>query len=266
MKTISKNSLLLICSIILLATSCQVEKRRYSDGYYINRSGKSVKAQKVDSQKLTAQQTPTVNNAVATELTYSVDEPVLSANLYDEPIVAQKSENLFDKNNKYAGKCDIITLKSGEKIEAIIIDVAGNDVKYKNCSNQNGPTLLVERSNVETITYANESKNAKQEATPAPKKEEADYVKENPKTESNATQNEKPLKMEWLGFFGFLSSLTGLLVAGIPLGSLGMVFGIISLIKIQKHPEKYKQKRGFAIAALIIGLVAVVGAIIFLLI
>lgn len=261
MKTISTHTFLLFCTIILFATSCQVEKRRYSDGYYINRNNK-----KVDSQKQLTQKTPTDKNVDASELAYHQVEPVLSVNLTDEPILPQKSENLFEKSNKYAGKCDIITLKSGEKIEAIIIDIAGNDVKYKNCSNQNGPTLLVERSNVETITYANESKNVKQEAAPTPKKEEADYVKENPKTESNSAQSEKPLKMEWLGFFGFLSSLTGLIVAGIPLGSLGIVFGIISLIKIQKHPEKYKRKRGFAIAALIIGIVAVIGAIIFLLI
>lgn len=261
MKTISKNSFLLICSIIFLTTSCQVEKRRYSEGYYINRNNK-----KIDNRKQLTQKSSTEKLLDGSELTNNQVEPVLSAGLNDEPILALKSENLFDKNNKYAGKCDIITLKSGEKIEAIILDIAGNDVKYKNCNNQNGPTLLVERSNVATITYANESKNSKQEATPTPKKEETDYVKENPKTESNNASNEKPLKMEWLGFFGFLSSLTGLLVAGIPLGSLGMIFGIISLVKIQKHPEKFKQKRGFAIAALIIGLIAVVGAIIFLLI
>ena len=59
----------------------------------------------------------------------------------------------------------------------------------------------------------------------------------------------------WSSFTGFGISLVGLFVAGILLGIGAMVFGAIGL---------KSQRRGFAIAAIIIGIIDIVGAIIVL--
>ncbi len=63
-------------------------------------------------------------------------------------------------------------------------------------------------------------------------------------------------KTEPLGLWGFVSSLTGFFLFGaVILGPLGAILGSISLSKIKKDPITYKGK-GFAIAAIIIGLVS----------
>jgi len=70
-------------------------------------------------------------------------------------------------------------------------------------------------------------------------------------------------KIEGFGLAGFLISLAGLFVAGIPLGILAVIFGIVGIGKVERHPEKRKGK-GFGIAAVIIGTLAIIGAIIVL--
>ena len=68
-------------------------------------------------------------------------------------------------------------------------------------------------------------------------------------------QEETTTKMiEPLGLAGFISGLAGLLVLPFIFGTIAIVFGAISLGRILKHPDRYKGL-GFAIAALIIGVV-----------
>ena len=72
-----------------------------------------------------------------------------------------------------------------------------------------------------------------------------------------------PQDLEALGLAGFIAGVIGLFVLGIPLGVTATVLGAVSLAKIKRNPGRY-WGRGFALAALIIGIVAVVGAIVVL--
>ncbi len=75
-------------------------------------------------------------------------------------------------------------------------------------------------------------------------------------------QQETTVKMiEPLGLAGFISGLAGLLILPFIFGVVAIVFGAISLGKILKHPDRYKGL-GFAIAALIIGVVDIVWVLI----
>ncbi len=62
-----------------------------------------------------------------------------------------------------------------------------------------------------------------------------------------------PRKTEKLGLAGFILSLLGLIpIIGIPFAILALIFGLSSLRKIKRFPEKFKGK-GFATASAIIG-------------
>ena len=54
---------------------------------------------------------------------------------------------------------DVITLKSGDDIQALVQEVGEVSVKYKKFDNPNGPTYVLSRSNIFMIRYANGSKD-----------------------------------------------------------------------------------------------------------
>lgn len=70
-------------------------------------------------------------------------------------------------------------------------------------------------------------------------------------------------RIEKLGLAGFIVSIPGLVpIICLPLAILGLIFGIISLRRIKKYPALYKGK-GFAIAAIILGIVGILGILLF---
>jgi TM2 domain-containing membrane protein YozV len=64
---------------------------------------------------------------------------------------------------------DIIILKNGNDIQAIVLEVGTDDVKYKKFDNQNGPNYTLKKSDIFMIRYENGSKDVFNEiVTPAP--------------------------------------------------------------------------------------------------
>jgi len=54
---------------------------------------------------------------------------------------------------------DVITLKNGDEIEAIVQEVGINEVKYKKWANQAGPDYILKKSEIFMIKYINGSKD-----------------------------------------------------------------------------------------------------------
>ena len=54
---------------------------------------------------------------------------------------------------------DIITLKNGEDIQALVQEIGEVDVKYKKFDNPNGPNYALKKSDILIIRYANGSKD-----------------------------------------------------------------------------------------------------------
>lgn len=60
---------------------------------------------------------------------------------------------------------DVITKKTGEDIQAIILEVGSNEVKYRKFDNQEGPIYVLLKKDILMIRYKNGSKDVFQEAT-----------------------------------------------------------------------------------------------------
>jgi len=50
---------------------------------------------------------------------------------------------------------DVITLKSGEEIEAKVTEISATEIKYKRFDNLDGPTIVIEKVQVFAINYEN---------------------------------------------------------------------------------------------------------------
>lgn len=169
--------------------------------------------------------------------------PVFKMNDYE------KSDIPFDVQQN---KCDTIFLKSGSLLLGKVEEIGQSEIKYRKCNNLTGPIISISKSEVTSIHYSNGTRDYFGPSD--------SYIPNRP----IPTYNNNPvLKTEGLGLAGFISGLVGLFIAGIPLGTIGVVFGAISLTKIKKQPQRFKGK-GFAIASIIIGIIAVVGTIIVL--
>ena len=61
---------------------------------------------------------------------------------------------------------DVITLKDGNEIIALVYEIGDIDVKYKRTENPNGPNYVLKKSEILKIIYANGSKDEFNDATP----------------------------------------------------------------------------------------------------
>ena len=187
----------------------------------------------------------------------SIDNVIIPLGMNSTTALSLKKTDLTERLNNLiitqSSGCDIIVLKSGSILIGKVEEIGQNEIKYRKCNNLNGPIISISKSDVSVIIYT----NGTHEIFTSTNATVSGY------NNATTTDNNTTIKTEGLGVTGFVSSLVGLFVAGIPLGLIGVIFGSISLSKIKKNPNKFKGK-GLAIASIIIGIIAIVGAIIVL--
>jgi hypothetical protein len=157
--------------------------------------------------------------------------------------------------NPQAAGCDTIVLKSGSVLLGKVEEIGQVEVRYRKCVNLNGPVISILKSDITIIKYSNGTHDSIVSDMPIPVG--------NPDLFATHTNSYAPPKTEGLAIAGFIAGLVGLFFAGIPLGTLAVIFGMISINKIRKYPARFSG-RGLAIASIVIGIVSVIGAIIVL--
>ena len=151
-------------------------------------------------------------------------------------------------------KCDTIILRSGAVIIGKVEEIGQSELKYKRCDNLNGPVISVLKSDVSKIYYSNGTNEFF---------DPVDRFIPNQANYPSPNYNLAPAKTEGLGLAGFISGVVGLFVASIPLGIVAVVFGIISLSKIKRNPQRFKGK-GFSIASIVLGFIDIIAMAILL--
>jgi hypothetical protein len=132
--------LICICAFIF---SCSVKKRSYRKGFYIEWA----------FSKQTKRSSPSVqlHSPVASDNEKAEEEHVL-ASTGDNPITAkpQRLVITFDEN------CgDSIFFRKGSPIKAKVLELNEKQIKYKRCDNFDGPTIVVNKGDVDYIRYGN---------------------------------------------------------------------------------------------------------------
>jgi hypothetical protein len=143
--------------------------------------------------------------------------------------------------------CDTIVSVMGDVIIGKVTEVSDTEIKYKRCGISNGPTFTIRRSNISLIKYANGTR---------------DFFTAPVPVDIRYSNHESPI--EGLGLAGFILGLGGLFVLGIPFGLLALIFGAISLSRINREPGRYRG-RGFAIASIVLGIVDIISILLYVL-
>lgn len=176
-----------------------------------------------------------------------------NSNEVSSPVPMELGERSDDLTNGLQTGCDTIVLKSGSRIVARVEEIGQSEIRYRRCDNLNGPMISMAKTSVNRILYVNGTHEV--------------MVSENPIVVNNydvkPQYNPAPLKTEPLAIAGFIAAIVGLFIGGIPLGTLAVIFGILSLGKLRRYPARFKGRK-LAIASIIIGFIAVIGAIYFL--
>ena len=161
------------------------------------------------------------------------ENPLISSNNNELNFIPSK--HLIPLDKVLDEDCgDLIILKNEDEIKCKILEVNQWDIVYKKCSNLNGPAYTTAKEDIFMIKYQNGQKETfykENKKKPTPLNERTNNLE-------NSTIKKKiePFSIVALALAIAtpLSPLyTGLLV--------GLGFGILSLIKYKRNPEKYKK-------------------------
>jgi hypothetical protein len=142
LKTITLYSL-----AIIICTSCSLQKRLYTNGFY---TGNNQSAKKTD-KKINTDTLPAVaTNHSKTRIIPSNGGTDLIAS--NSPT---KNPAFLILNSDPTTDCDTLFLKNGTVILAKIREVNPNEIKYKYCDNPDGPSIITYKSDIDYIVYTN---------------------------------------------------------------------------------------------------------------
>ncbi len=141
-------------SLFLIATvsfySCSVERRHYSNGFYVDRKQSHEQA-KPDEKHAVVQETPAGMPAGKELAPGSQADPNAVAS-------AEKGVPVLTLKEKSDVPCDTLFMRSGEKILAAIQEISPTQVKYKMCDYQDGPLRIIGKWKVASVHYAGGAK------------------------------------------------------------------------------------------------------------
>lgn len=132
-------------ALLIVVSSCSVEKRNYRKGYHVDWVWQKNHKQETKNNK-------PKNAGKETELT-SVEEEKINASTKISPeFFSLKKKTLIGAKDTCG---DIMLLKRGEELKVKVLEIDETKIKYKRCDNLKGPTYEIEKQKVALITFSN---------------------------------------------------------------------------------------------------------------
>ena len=225
---------LLLCTLF---AACTIQKRRYQPGYSVEWNHSKPVAYKKEATPAVKPVIPAVNNLPSASQSPVIFHPETFTASAEQPTSAtatKKKKARYHYPKLSAEDCDVILLKNGDEIKAIVTQVMPDEIKYKKCGDAGGTVYTVKKSDVFMINYINGTKDVLQGKTKADK-----YVK--PETEDKGL----------FGIISFVSLIAFILLidTGTGLGALLFLLAAIILGIIGLQPGR--KLKGLALAGLI---------------
>jgi hypothetical protein len=263
MKTKNYLKIISLCMLFTTIYSCSstnqvtngksIQKKKYSKGFFISRNNG------VRFDNSTKQDTKIEKNSIEIALKEEHTEKISSKTDSSLNIIHKKKldkdfiKDVSTKIPNYKEDCDEIILKNGEIIKSKILEIGVNEVKYKKCDNQTGPTYSTLKTEIFMIKYQNGT---------------TEVFSNSATTSSNKNNNEA----DNASIFGIISMVSGILgllltlfsgyfITALLLCVGGIVFGALSLKEIRLNPTSTSSK-ALAKTGLITGIIG--GVILFL--
>lgn len=243
MKTLK---LLIFIGFLTFSCSCTIEKRLHLSGYNIDwKNKKNLSENKKSLEKNSFAKIEIPKKEIVNSITTSEETKAAESN-FDNSFSA--SNNLVDhiiNQKKVLENCDIIITKDGDEIEATIIDVGINEIRYKKCGFPDGPDYSIKKEDVFMIKYINGTK---------------DIFKTENFIESQVSSSkpiERFFKINGIGLAALIISIVGLFKFQIILGLISIILGIVGLINFSDEHRNEKIE-AFGILAIIIGFIDII--------
>ncbi len=226
-------NLLLLVAVVFLLQNCTLQKRRYQKGFYVSHKTKKKESLAGYSDPGTLADGADMRSAQVTEV-YRNDHTPAHATANQSPPPLKRKAVYFAGDS-----CDVMMMHSGEEIRVKVLEINSREIRYKKCSQPDGPLFISMKSEVFMIKYANGSKDVFEETAEATRSHSEQASETTPKLQTH------PMAVLSLvfGMLGFIYGLTS-----IP----AIAVGIIALRRITDEPQRYTG-RGLAIAGIVLG-------------
>lgn len=256
-----KNVLVVLLGILLGSStffSCQIEKRVHRPGYHVQyKKSKPAKTAKIEHHKQD-------KKSKEAEIHTFLEKQEEAASLKDPLLVAKRDKDfeqedvqtkveaieLFkpDVAEELSQECETIVYTNGVLAKVKIEEITPTVIRYLRCDLKDGPLITVNRYDVYKIIYSNGAEDIITEY-------------DNPKSGKNSLN--AGATFDGIGLVSFISSLVGLLIAGIIFGPVAIIFGIISIARTSSEKKEYKGK-AFGVIGLLIGAIGTIIIVLYL--
>jgi hypothetical protein len=176
-----------------------------------------------------------------------------------------RSAKVMDMGNYQRGKyiVDKIRIDKNEYQTGLTASIDNNMLGTNH--NQLTAFFAIKRSKtVKSLYYSSVTRASRDAMETTIKYAEGNNGLLNGADQSDNISSSDEKQVEGLGVAGFAVGIAGIFVLGWLFGFIGVIFGIISLVRMKKNPDMYKGK-WYAIGSLILGIVDITVVLILLL-
>lgn len=245
-----------VCVLAFSLSGCKVEKRLHRPGYHVDwhkkARTKSVAERPVQKELAEVQSHPQKKQTLAPEQDINRQAQVddgLKASVEGE--INEIDLSPVQKMLAAQKPCASIVLNDGFIIRAVVEEINQVEIKYRNCDNQDGPVIFIDRREVDHILFPNG---------------EVEMIsgRRDPYVGSRGGGSSSGARTDGLGITSMIMGIVGIYAPFFIFSIMALIFSAVSLGRINSNPDRFKG-RGFGTAGLITGIIGLVISIIFLL-